>query len=351
MKWLGKLIALTYDLLLGGITGLAIFLLFLMIGVQFGALGWFFVPASCLIYYVSILAHEMGHLLAALLAGLCIFEFGVWPVRVVRSGKNLCLMRFDMPFPWLGKIVPLANLLIAITSFAILYALPTGKPSISAVAALLLIVASVNAFLFFANLRPRRTKKFYADGAQLLDLIRHPRLVTQNWLAGALSRASQSGLRPRELNAELIDFLLAKRDGSAQDAMSNFFAYYYFLDRGEINHAGDLIDLMATCREKYNAHYQFYAVLEKAYFEARHRHEALEARRWLDQASQGTVEQQTRLRAEAAVLLAEGRHKEAAEKAIAGLDVLPQSADPGGAIAEKEWLESILTECRRRIAE
>jgi hypothetical protein len=214
MKWLGKLIALTYDLLLGAFTGLAIFLLFLMIGVQFGALGWLFVPASCLIYYVSLLAHEMGHFIAALVAGLCIFEFGVWPVRVVRSGKNLRLLRFNMPFPWLGKVValprnsrlllckrmllisggPLANLLIAVATFALLYALGLRNRlhtsnSNNAVAALLLIVTSVNLFLFLANLRPRRTKKFYPDGAQLLDLIWHRQLVVQIWLAAVHPRA------------------------------------------------------------------------------------------------------------------------------------------------------------------
>jgi hypothetical protein len=147
----------------------------------------------------------------------------------------------------------------------------------------------------------------------------------------------------------LIEFLLAKRDNSAQDVLTNFLAFYYFLDRGETDRAGDLIDLVAADREKYNAHYQLYAVLEKAYFEARYRHDALEARRWLDQTPQGTIEQQTHLRAEAAVLLAERRYKEAAEKAVAALAVLPKSADPGGAVAEKEWSESILAESQRQI--
>src|SRR5947207_5303393 len=126
----------------------------------------------------------MGHFIAARIAGLCIFEFGIWPVRLVRSSNKFRLMRFDMPFPQLGKVValptnsrllsckrlllisagPMTNVLIAITSFAVFYALPLGKPSISTVAALLLIVTSINMFLFVANLRPRGTKKFYPDG-------------------------------------------------------------------------------------------------------------------------------------------------------------------------------------------
>lgn len=49
------------------------------------------------------------------------------------------------------------------------------------------------------------------------------------------------------------------------------------------------------------------------------------------------------------MLLAEGHYKEAAVIAAAALAVLSKSADPGGTIAEKEWLESILDESQSHI--
>jgi hypothetical protein len=61
------------------------------------------------------------------------------------------------------------------------------------------------------------------------------------------------------------------------------------------------------------------------------------------------VESQVRLRAEAAVLWAEKRFAEAAPKALEGLAVLSQSADPGGALAEGDWLRDILDQCEKHI--
>jgi hypothetical protein len=61
----------------------------------------------------------------------------------------------------------------------------------------------------------------------------------------------------------------------------------------------------------------------------------------------GQVEEQTLLRAEAAVLLAEERYVEASETVQRALTALPQSADPGGALAEKDWLDDLHTESAR----
>src|SRR5439155_9123747 len=69
---------------------------------------------------------------------------------------------------------------------------------------------------------------------------------------------------------------------------------------------------------------------------------------WLIKSAGGQVEKQTRLRAEAAVLLAEGRYEEAAAAASQGLAAAPESADPCGAIAETEWLQSILTAVKQQ---
>ena len=72
----------------------------------------------------------------------------------------------------------------------------------------------------------------------------------------------------------------------------------------------------------------------------------IEPRR-LEQVKQGQVEEQTRLRGEAAVLLAERRCVEAADKVQAALAALPQSADPGGALAEEDWLNDLRIESAR----
>jgi len=255
---------------------------------------------------------------------------------------------------------PAASLFAAIGSLTLAYTINESQFSIGSrgsipfwnrlmiprngVSALFFIISAANLFFLIASLRPVPFKKFYTDGAAFLAMIWDRRLVVQTWLVEALSTASVNGVRPRQLSEEFIHHIMDSRDGSVQDASANFFGFYYFLDRGQLDRAGELIDVLAANQEKFDPRHRSYAVLETAYFEARHRHNAVAARRWLDQAPKEGVEPQTYLRAEAAVLLAEGRYKEAAVIATAALVVLPKSADPGGAIAEKECLQSILAE-------
>jgi hypothetical protein len=171
--------------------------------------------------------------------------------------------------------------------------------------------------------------------------------MIQNWIAEKLSSDSISGVRPADLDEELIDYLLASRN---DPHLANFFCFYYHLDKGRIDEAGEWINLLVTNRENFDRRNRSYALLEAAYFEARHRHNAVAARRWLEQASKNGVEAQSYLRAEAATLLAEGHCKEAAIIAKAALIALPSSADKGGAIAEKEWLESIVADSDSKLS-
>ncbi len=75
--------------------------------------------------------------------------------------------------------------------------------------------------------------------------------------------------------------------------------------------------------------------------------DAERARELLNRAGPAGVEMQTRLRAQAAVALAEGKCAEAIGLAEAALAVAPLSADPGGKLAEIDWLKELLAECRR----
>ena len=87
--------------------------------------------------------------------------------------------------------------------------------------------------------------------------------------------------------------------------------------------------------------------MEAAFFDGRHRRDATRAQHWLKKVERGQLEEQTHLRAEAAVLLAEGRCLAAAEKVEAALTALPQSTDPGGALAEEDWLNDLEAEVHR----
>jgi hypothetical protein len=388
MKWRTKLLGVGYDIFLSVYFGLAFFWLILVVGVPFGTRGLLLLllPAVCVIFFVSIFIHEIGHFTAAVAAGLKVTSFASWPMMITRSGRKWHLRPLNSPGTMLGAVGafptnvkhlawkrgiylsagPMTSFLVAIASLVLAYALNEGLYGLSiraptsfwnrlmiprnGTALLLLTTSMINLFHFIASLRPVPIKESNTDGAALIALIRDRRSVLRKWLGVALSYASQTGARPGKLDHEMIDYLLSLPDDSGNELSGLFFGFYYFLDRGQTDQAGDLIDLLAANRDMLDLRCQSYAGLEAAFFEARHRRNPVAARRWLDQAPKDGVEPQTYLRAEAAVLLAEGQCQAAAAIAKAALVVLPKSADLGGAIAEKEWLESILSESKRENA-
>jgi hypothetical protein len=179
----------------------------------------------------------------------------------------------------------------------------------------------------------------------LWELLRGGPPAEIKWLSRILSAALWDGIRPREWDAALVERILAARNGSPSDVIANLYGYYHALDTCRIECAGKLIDLAAAQCGKSPVNFHQAVSVEAAFFEGRYRSSATRARQWLEQVKHGQVEEQTRLRGEAAVLLAEGRRVEASEKVQAALAALPQSADPGGALAETDWLNHLRTEC------
>ena len=141
--------------------------------------------------------------------------------------------------------------------------------------------------------------------------------------------------------------LLALRERTNADVMTNTWGYLFRLDRGELGQAGELLDLAMTQIDGLPEQMRPTMFAEAAYYTAAHRRDGATARLLLAQAEGGFIETGTRLRAEAAVLLAEGKFAEAVEKAQAGLEALSHSVDKGGAIAEREWLEAILNRAQQ----
>jgi hypothetical protein len=199
---------------------------------------------------------------------------------------------------------------------------------------------------FLAAALPFRSRGPRSDGAQLLDLLRGRPRAERRLVAVALVTAWQDGVRPRAWEAELVERLLALREGTEDDVGANICGYYYALDSGQSERAGRLLDWAVSQLQGYQADFRPALQLEAAFFEARHRRNVVAARAWLERARAGHAERYTRLRAEAAILWAEGRYAEAAAKAEAGLAAIPRSAAGGSAVLESEWLNSILAESR-----
>jgi hypothetical protein len=360
------------------------FLLVLIPPVQFGsAYLLVLLPGALLVACAGIGVHELGHLIAARAARLRVVEFVVGPLAFVRR-KGALRVRFLNPMIWhfghvlvsptdarglrrrMGLVLvggPVASLLVGGVCLVLAYHLnePTGPqrslpfwprvllPGTHA-STWLNVAALLNLLQGIANLIPGDYRHWASDGAQLQELLRDGRRMESTWLLRALAASLLDGIRPRAWDAALVERLLALRTGSPGDVAANLYGYYHALDVGQLDQAGQLLDLAVAHREGLPPAQQPAVLVEAAFFDARYRQNAAAAQRWLEQVARDSRELHTYLRAESAVLLAEGRAAEAAAAAEAGLAALPQSKDPGGALAEGELLEGILRDSCKAVA-
>jgi len=198
---------------------------------------------------------------------------------------------------------------------------------------------------------PRRMGGITTDGAKLLTLLKGGPRAERLTTIFALTGASVSGKRPRDLNPAWLQRTLSPSDESAEEASANFFSYFHALDAADLQAAAAYLDRALLVCQKFPQPQRAPFFLEAAYFEARHGGNAAAARAWLDQAKGGLiVESHTRLRAKAAVLLAEGHPKAARDHAKQGLATIGRTFDLGGAKTERDFLEEIVTLSRSKPA-
>ncbi len=387
-NWVTILFRIAGGLFLGLFFGLVIFCLALLIGVEFGSEYLVVIIVSSLVmFYTAVIIHEAGHLLAALAVGFRILLFAVGRRRVLRTRNGFQVRGIRRSLKMLGAVIALpasdifsrrrmvlfisggslANLLTASLCFWGAFQLNetvndsypprllTGWKRMlipqNRVACWFYIAGLVNLLLVLELLIPIRRKGRASDAAQLLDLFRNRHVGGAGWLVTFLYVTLQAGIRPRDWDAPAVERLLAARTGNPKDVWANVFGYYYAMDTGQIDLAGQLIALAVEQREAYPLAFQPAILQEAAYLEARYRHNTTLARERLQQAQEGQVEPRIRLRAEAAAFWAEGHFAEGAAKAQEALTVLPHSKDPGGAIAEGDWLRDILVECQKGLGQ
>jgi hypothetical protein len=313
------------------------------------------------VYYVTIALRELGRLAGGALAGFRFVWLSVGPLLIARqahglrvghAGKSwwLCGSSFSLPLDDLDlrrRVAlliaggPCASLLQVALAFGLGLALRRTPVSfwLWLALALLFLFGLVTLLL---SAWPRSMGVVRTDGATLRILWRSGPPAERMAAIFALAGASASGERPRDRNPRWMERALSPADGSPEEAAAAILAYAQALDQGEPERAAPFLDRGLALLPGMPPLGRSAYALEAAYFEARHRGEPARARAWLEQAGQGLqVEPLTRLRAEAAVLLAEGDREAARARAEQGLALLGSSSDPGYAQAQGDWLREI----------
>ena len=160
----------------------------------------------------------------------------------------------------------------------------------------------------------------------------------------AMVTAGLAGVRPADHDPALVQRAVSLGDGSLFDLYGHLTAFAWAADRGEWRAAQQHLDRVVAGEAQLVPYLQDVARCDYAWLLAIASKDVAAARAWLDSAGKIDFEPATRLRAEAAVLLAEGRRAEAANQAKAGLLALRhRTMSPVENPFLRETLESILS--------
>ena len=309
---------------------------------------WQFALAFQVAVLVSILCHELGHLIAGLISGMgfqtmaagpivtsnlsdgwrvqWVNSLGLWTGLTVMAPRAPGRLRSNAVFFVLGG--PVGSLFCGIASMTVLLAAP--RMNLGPVAECFGILGIVGLISCAGSLIPVRTPGGYSDGARLFHLmtkaIEGDRLLAE--LACGLSDTTT--LRPRDWHPSWIKCVTEDAEW-AGFSRGCYHAYVYHLDRGEID---DASIWLARCMDSHKAlkndPYRWILAIENAFFEARHLRNVEGAKDWLTVTKAGIpAERFTLLRVQAAIYAAEGERDLTQETIVAAVRIHAGSIETG----------------------
>jgi len=181
------------------------------------------------------------------------------------------------------------------------------------------ITALMSYLIFAVTVFPATGGGFKTDGLRFIELLNGDQRSAQENAMMALTTASLGGVRPADYDPQQVATSISLGDRSLFDLYAHLTVAHHFIDVGQPGRAQQLLDYVLTGEELLAPFLRDTLRCDYAWLLARYTNDAPTARAWLDSAGPLDIDPATRLRAEAAVLLAEGRRAEAAAKAREGL--------------------------------
>lgn len=345
-KWIGPVAGG----LVGGLIGALIVPWF--IGKPSGGTGSSATVGSSLILLASLPAawlvavgiHELGHLIGGWLIGGRFLLWVVGPIKVLRTPKGIqwgwnrsvnvaggmgaCLPRDCSQLTARQLIVmvlggPISSLVLWGVVEGLLLGVAFAPGSVAtAVVGVATVTAYLSLILAVLTLAPFTAGGFKSDGRRAWDLSRSGPKTDQEIAMMILTMQQLSGTRPRDLDPGLLERSLNLNDGSLYDLYARLNAYLHAADGKDWETARRHLETLAASEDKLLPLLAATVRCEYAWIVATAGSHPRLARAWLDSAGPMDFDPATRLRAESAVLLAEGSRAAAHAKALEGLRAL-----------------------------
>lgn len=327
--------------------------------------------AFLLAYYITILIHELGHVIAAWLVDFQFVGLIVGPIKVWKNTDGLTVSysgfkagqlqgrALSVPSDahnlkrrllWMFVGGPLATLLQLLV-ISLIGVLMNGLTVPYFVGHLITALNFSSTLILLFTILPYNRQGIYSDGLRIWILLFDESRA--EFMVGfhRIVVASMSGTRLGDLNLEpllnIIDEIKVP-----QDKLSiRLLHYRHILDQDDEEQAAmtlnECLDLLGHLP---NTLIAVFVYAEAAYYEARYNQDALTGDMWLELAetiyekNQWLGNEHILKRAESAVLLAEGDREGAYLSAQEALSLLELCPDPGYVQSERTWLTQLAEE-------
>jgi hypothetical protein len=217
-------------------------------------------------YFLEVLGHECGHVVAGLACGKKLWRFHVGPLDwFKRSGT--WRFEFNTARAFSGSVVllpatmdnylsrkaigtaggPLASLTMA--AIALIAAFHAKDSPWEGAWFLLAMWGTTSAVSFLGNLIPSRTKLLFSDGAQIFQILSGGPWSRVHWARGMVASSLVSKTRPRDWDIALLqDALNTVRQGP-EAFLFHLLAASYFADKGMIP---EVEENMTAAEQRFN---------------------------------------------------------------------------------------------------
>jgi hypothetical protein len=295
---------------------------------------------------ITVIVHEAGHRLAGRAMGWQLIHFGFGPFEFSRENEGWKRHRVKMlPGAFVRQVPPSftsyrrqkATTLLSGPMASLIFGLACAAIASTAAGSRSFELFGWFAVLSLASvleLIPRYRKGIGSDGYRLWQVIRGGQPVDDLIRESMAQSSNFTALRFRDWPHSVIVRLAA-----GQDSYNLYLACLHTIDSGDLEAAAEYMRRLIAQMPQEKP--QFHHACEAAYWLASHGGDPIEARKWLERAG-GNIDPEVRLRAEAAVALAEGQPDRAGRLAKDAVALLRAGRACGSGEYEMDRLRPVL---------
>ncbi len=210
--------------------------------------------------YITILIHELGHLVCGLITGYTFLAFRISSITLAKIDGKLCFKRFYIPGtggqcllvppPQVEGKIPFTLYTIGGSLFNFLFSILflfvgySTNFTLSFVSFLFLILGYTGAYIGLANIVPLRIGLIQNDGLNLLEMKKNNAAMHSFWLQLKHTEFQFNGIRAKDIDTSLFIPLIEDDYNYSLATAIDFIKENYYMDNHDFDKTNTLIDFI-----------------------------------------------------------------------------------------------------------